>query len=50
MESERIINYDIIANYIYSKYLKNISNPYEKIIINPMVIYYEVKEIFKKVG
>lgn len=47
MESKKIIKYDIIANYLYSKYLNNILNPYEKIIINPTIIYYEVKEIFK---
>ena len=47
MESKKIIKYDIIANYLYSKYLNNILNPYEKIIINPIIIYYEVKEIFK---
>ena len=47
METRKVIKYDIIANYLYNKYLNNVFNPYEKINIDSTLIYCEVVEIFK---
>ena len=46
METKKIVRYDLVARYLYGKYLSNVFECYKKIEINPTLIFCEIVEIF----